>query len=353
MIPPLLKTPAKPCFKVARGVQPRAAGTFSPAQICAAYKLPTALPPGGEIAIIELGGGYRHADIKEFFLQNKLPAPSVTDTNLDISNAPGSDADIEVALDIQLAAGVYSVMTGQAAKIRMYWATDIAAAVARIIADRATKVLIAAISISWGAPEIEWGAQLCRQQEAAFAGLAALNLPFFAASGDNDSGDGLATDNVDFPASAPHVVGCGGTTLTANKEVVWNQGGGSGTGGGFSRVFGKQTWQLKAPPAPMGLGRMVPDVSGNADPATGYNIYNDGAWLVVGGTSAVAPLWAGLWAALNPLPAVFMPPWAYLNPAAFRDIVTGSNGTYKAGVGPDPCTGMGSPNGAGLALPIK
>ena len=120
----------------------------------------------------------------------------------------------------------------------------------------------------------------------------------FAAAGDNSSGDGDPGANVDLPSGCPHVVGCGGTTKTQFSEVVWGNGrpDGEGTGGGYSGVFPAQSWQLGVPAGP---GRMVPDVAANADPNTGYLIVVHGQEVQVGGTSAVAPFYAGLFAAFG------------------------------------------------------
>jgi kumamolisin len=89
---------------------------------------------------------------------------------------------------------------------------------------------------------------------------------------------------------------------------------------------------------------------GDADPDTGYNILVDGQQMVVGGTSAVAPLMAGLNRRLG-----------FANPAfygvehlnCFRDITVGDNGTYSAGFGWDPCTGLGVPIGAQLLQALE
>ena len=107
------------------------------------------------------------------------------------------------------------------------------------------------------------------------------------------------------------------------------------------------------PPAPDGsAGRGVPDVAGNADPLTGYRILLDGASQVIGGTSAVAPLWAALIARCNqklggPLGDVHAA-FYQIGEAAFRDITEGNNGAYQAAAGWDPCTGLGSPRGTAL-----
>jgi kumamolisin len=174
---------------------------------------------------------------------------------------------------------------------------------------------------------------------------------------------------VDFPASSPHVLGCGGTALTAGNglrqsEVVWNDqaSGGGASGGGVSAVFPLPSWQANVgvpghtpaakrhkPPADPAGGRGVPDVAGDASPATGYQILVDGQQQVVGGTSAVAPLWAGLIAILNQRlgrKVGFLNPQLYqLGETPFFDITAGTNGAFSAGIGWDPCTGLGSPNG--------
>jgi kumamolisin len=96
------------------------------------------------------------------------------------------------------------------------------------------------------------------------------------------------------------------------------------------------------------VGRGVPDVAGDADPATGYQIVVNGQAGTVGGTSAVAPLWAGLIARINGAagsPAGLVHPTLYANPAAQHDITSGNNGAYSAGPGWDACTGLGSPDG--------
>jgi kumamolisin len=173
--------------------------------------------------------------------------------------------------------------------------------------------------------------------------------------------------HVDFPASSPHVLACGGTSLTASgttigAETVWNDGASGGaTGGGISDTFALPAWQTNAhvpPSANAGghIGRGLPDVAGDADPQTGYSVVVDGQKSVFGGTSAVAPLWAGLIARLNELngkPLGFINPALYANPSALRDITSGTNGAYTAGAGWDACTGLGSPNGAALATALK
>jgi kumamolisin len=219
------------------------------------------------------------------------------------------------------------------------------------------------ISISWGGPESSWTAQALKALDAVCQSAAALGITITVAAGDNGSTDGGTGNNVDFPASSPHVLACGGTTLegsgsTIKSEVVWNeQASGEGaTGGGVSNVFPLPSWQANAKvPAPSSSagGRGVPDVAGDADPVTGYKVRVDGENMVIGGTSAVAPLWAGLIALSNQqngTSAGFIQPQIYAAKAAsaFHDIVSGNNGAFSAGPGWDACTGLGSPIGAKL-----
>jgi kumamolisin len=191
-------------------------------------------------------------------------------------------------------------------------------------------------------------------------------------SSDLDEQDSDGRPHADFPASSPFALGCGGTALrgtgtTIESETVWNEGrNGGSTGGGVSNVFPLPSYQSGAhvPKSPSSKsGRGVPDVSGVADPATGYQVVIAGKTKPpMGGTSAVAPLWAGLIALINQkLAAAGKPTAGFLNPllygtlvGALRDIVTGDNdidgnlSKYAAKAGWDPCTGLGSPNGAKL-----
>jgi len=197
-----------------------------------------------------------------------------------------------------------------------------------------------------------------------------MGVTVLAAAGDDGSSDGSTNGSpeVDFPASSPFVVACGGTKLTISgtaigNEQVWNElsSNEGATGGGVSELFALPTFQLsaKVPKAPNGFaGRGVPDVAGDADPETGYNVVVDGQSTVIGGTSAVAPLWAGLFALINQSLGTNV---GYVNPllyaakaeATFHDITSGNNGSYSAGPGWDACTGLGTPNGTALLTALK
>ena len=361
----------KPYFKrrkqVVRAAQAAAGATTASAAavpwsvpgLCAAYNWPSNLTGSGVIAIVELGGGWVQSDISAFFQSIGQPSPQITDVSVDgTKNSPNQsvgsedDSDIEVALDIEVAGAAYYAAAGKPATIRVYWSQDIASAVQKATADGCD-----VCSISWGSDEANWGNSAAEQMDSAAAAATSAGMIVFGAAGDNDSGDGGQTPaNVDVPSSCPHVVGCGGTYKTSTEETVWNDNpgktDGEGTGGGYSTIFPVQAFQIGAPLPPAGStagkGRMVPDVAGDADPNTGYTIYVHGAEIIVGGTSAVAPLYAGLFAAFG-VKLGFVTPRLWKNQAAFHDITVGNNGFYDAGPGPDPCSGIGSPNGTSIA----
>jgi kumamolisin len=222
------------------------------------------------------------------------------------------------------------------------------------------------ISISWGSAESNWTAQAMTQFDQAFQAAAAMGVTVCCAAGDDGSADGVGDGkpHVDFPASSPFALGCGGTRISAggnaiSDEVVWNENAKtSATGGGVSAFFAVPGYQKAAKVPPIAgskkAGRGVPDVAGDADPNSGYRVRVDGKSMVIGGTSAVAPLWAGLIALLNQKlgkPVGYLNPLLYgslLGKGAFRDIVNGGNGSYAAGPGWDACTGWGSPIGSKL-----
>ena len=160
------------------------------------------------------------------------------------------------------------------------------------------------ISISWGGPESSWTAQLMQNFADVAQEAALLGITVIAASGDQGSSDGVddGQNHVNFPASCPYVLATGGTRLLSvqgeiTSETVWNDGAqGGASGGGYSVAFSRPSYQANIAGQ---QGRGVPDVSGDADPETGYNVLVDGQQEVVGGTSAVAPLWAGLLTLFN------------------------------------------------------
>jgi len=344
------------------------AASFTPVQLAALYDFPQGDGAGECIALIELGGGYRPQDIQTYFSGLGLQAPAVTAVSVDQgTNQPTGDPngpDGEVMLDIEVAGAI-----APAAAIAVYFAPNTDAgfldAITTAIHDDVRKPSV--ISISWGGPESTWTQQAMTVMDQAFQSAAAMGITVCVASGDSGSTDGAGdgANHVDFPASSSYALACGGTSLQANgtviaNEVVWNDGDptSGASGGGVSTVFALPTWQkgldttdAEGNRTPL-ANRGVPDVSADADPQTGYAVLVDGTSTVYGGTSAVAPLWAGLLARINALtghPAGFVNPALYGQPSALRDITQGNNGGFAAAAGWDACTGLGSPNGAQVA----
>jgi kumamolisin len=343
--------------------------SYTPVQVAQLYSFPAGLDGTGQtIGILELGGGYRPAELQKYFTSIKVKPPAVSDVLVDqAKNEPTTpdSADGEVLLDIEVAGAV-----APGANIVVYFApnTDqgFLDGLTTAIHDKTNKPSV--ISISWGGPENSWTAQAMKAFDSAAQDAAALGVTICAASGDDGSSDGVkdGANHVDFPASSPHILACGGTNLqSANgkitKETVWNDGaqGGAG-GGGYSVQFPVPAYQSSAKVAPPAkLGRGVPDVAGDASPQTGYSILVDGQSMVIGGTSAVAPLWSGLIAVLNQKlgkPLGFIQPQLYSlakSTGALNDITEGSNGAFKAAVGWDAATGLGSPVGDKLLAALS
>jgi kumamolisin len=352
-------------FRIRPAASP--ATSFTPIQVASLYGFPKGTGLGQCVALIELGGGFRPADLDTYFKGLGLTPATVTAVSVDhAQNSPTGDAngpDGEVMLDIEVVGAIAAQ-----AQIAVYFAPNTDAgfldAITTAIHDATNKPSV--ISISWGGPESSWTAQAMTAMDDAFQAAAAMGVTVCIASGDNGSSDGVddGGDHVDFPASSPFALACGGTSLKASSivisgEVVWNDGSNGGaSGGGVSAFFAKPTWQAslntvstQGKPVPL-TQRGVPDVAGNADPQTGYEVRVDGTASVIGGTSAVAPLWAALIARVNQLsgkPLGFVNPQLYKNPKALRDITSGNNGDFAAATGWDACTGLGSPNGAALS----
>ena len=350
--------------------------SYTPPQVAQLYDFPTNAKGSGQtIGIIELGGGYTQSDLDSYFSNLGIsPAPSVTAVSVDgAQNQPTGDSggpDAEVMLDIEVAGSI-----APGAKIVVYFTPNTDAgfldAINQAVEDKQNNPSV--ISISWGGAESSWTSQSLQSYNSAIQAAAAVGVTICIASGDDGSTDGVTDglQHVDFPASSPYALACGGTHLvgsgsTITDEEVWNDlPNGGATGGGVSATFPLPTWQANAnvPPSvnPGSFaGRGVPDVSGDADPQTGYDVDVDGSDIVVGGTSAVAPLWAGLIACFN---SGLKSPVGYLNPAlyqqiaansgTFHDITSGNNGSYSAGPGWDACSGWGSPNGAAILRAIS
>lgn len=361
------------------GKRPRAAGgpqPFTPLEVAKLYDFPANLDGSGQcIGILEFGGGFDPTELNSYFTQLGFTPPQVVMVSVDGGqNSPTGNpqsADGEVMLDLEVAGAI-----APKAVIAVYFAPNTDAgfldALRAAVHDSTRKPSV--ISISWGGPESDATQQSLQDFDAACQEAAALGVTICVAAGDHGADDTETASRqaiVDFPASSPHVLACGGTHLEANNgsissEAVWNTRDGWGTGGGVSAVFPLPDWQANAnvPPSvnPGSIkGRGVPDVAGDADANTGYIVSVDGSQGASGGTSAVAPLWSALIARLNQAfgkPVGFVNPLLYQPPAntkGFHDIVDGNNGSfsgdkhfYSAGPGWDACTGWGSPKGMEL-----
>ncbi|MVN20787.1 S53 family peptidase [Mucilaginibacter arboris] len=340
-----------------------APSAYTADQLAKIYGFPTGVTGKGQsIAIIELGGGYKTVDITNYFKSLGIKKPTVKAVSVDGGkNAPTTpdSADGEVLLDIEVAGAVAPEAT-----IVVYFApnTDqgFLDAITKAVHDTTNKPSV--VSISWGSAEVNWTQQAMTNFNESFKAAALLGVTICVAAGDAGSSDGVTDGkvHVDFPASSPYALACGGTKLTtdgSNKitsETVWHAASDSATGGGVSDFFPLPDYQANAK-IPVSLntnfkGRGLPDVAGDADPSTGYKVLVDGQQYVIGGTSAVAPLMAGLLALINQQkgkPVGFINPTLYSTPNLCRDITSGDNKTtqtktgYAAGKGWDACTGWG------------
>ncbi len=345
--------------------------SFTPPELAEVYAMPAGTDGAGTtLAIIELGGGFVRADLRAYFASIGVPEPRVRAVGVDgATNAPEGDPsgpDGEVMLDIEVAGGL-----APATDIAVYFAPNTDAGFLDAVSEAAhADPTPAAISISWGQSEDQWTAQARTAMDEAFADAGVLGVTVTAAAGDDGSADN-ETDrraHVDFPAASPGALGCGGTTLSVDPtgETVWGGTGRGATGGGVSRTFPLPAYQSSAGvpgQADTGRpGRGVPDVAADADPATGYLIRVDGQEIVLGGTSAVAPLWAALVCRLvqalgdplgPPHQALYGAARPGVAPPGFRDVTAGSNGAYDAGPGWDACTGLGTPDGTALLAALR
>lgn len=371
-------------------------------EIAKAYEFPEGTDGSGQcIGLIELGGGFYEKDIKEYCSGLGLKAPHidvvsvrgarnnpasakdvrdfihVANGELEMKKAHGIEAaqcTVEVTMDIEIVAAL-----APGARIVVYFApTDeqgIYNALTRAIHDEEHRPSV--LSLSWGEPENGVSKTYVRLIDEAMRAAAHLGITVCASSGDagamNDSRDAMPA--VNFPASSPYCLGCGGTNarfaqdaVAVMEESVWNathHGIQGATGGGVSRKFPLPAWQHHSdvPKGPTGKkGRGVPDVAGPADPSCGCEMLVAGQSCTSAGTSAVAPLWAALIARCNQALGVrcgYINPLLYQiaahadGPKALRAVKSGGNGLYRARSGWSACTGLGTPRGKHLLQMMK
>lgn len=381
-------------------------GAFGPTELRGAYDVSSLISAGGDgtnqsVAIFELAP-YFPSDLAAYRSYYGLPSSAVNDYSVDGGTptcaTPGSGCDVNGVAEADLDTEVVSALAPNATMD--VWTgpnswqglLDTYNGIVLYDADQV-------VSTSWGACEQAAGSSNLSALDQIFAQAAAQGQTIAAAAGDDGSDSCLqayhspsSAPNVLSPASDPYVLGVGGTSLTLNSgsygsETVWNQGN-AATGGGVSSAFAEPSWQVGAGVAnAYSTGaREVPDVAADADPNTGYSVYCSSTttdcssptfpWTMIGGTSAAAPLWAGVIADINSyLESVH--PGEYLgwvNPtvydlfsnaqtyAPFHDITTGNNdidfggtsyaGDYPAAACYDLTTGAGSPDAWNIAQDV-
>lgn len=350
-----------------RGVRmPRAAGfpdgTLSPAQVLVAYGFKQNQYKGAapiRLGIGSLGGGVVQADIANAVKAWGMLAPKLTVRTVGGAvNDPVNDQDsnVENMLDLLLISFTWWWLTGTAADVTMTFGPNASGGMTAVTQDLAAAGVQVA-SWSWGSAADQWDPTERAGLAAAFLAAVSGGTTFCAAAGDNSIDDGTATPSPDYPCSDPCVWAVGGTFLalnpdgTINEEAAWGDGnpGDEGGGGGFDPTEAMPPFQQGIVP---GSNRGVPDTAANADPNSGWQISANGSWTVVGGTSASSPFTAALIAVAKGVARMtsknnvgLMTPAPYSSRAACNDVTLGSNGD-PATAGWDPCTGMGSPNGA-------
>jgi kumamolisin len=355
-------------YRRVKGQVKAQAQSLTPMQVAKAYNFPQVLEPlSGEcVALVELGGSINPEYVNAYCTQMGLDKPTITiglsDNAGEFSDGPDG-ADGEVDLDVCVVAGV-----AQGVQILVVFApnTDQGFCDALQLAIN-HPLKPCAVSISWGSPEDYWTAPVRSVMDALIQQAQAQGMNVFVAAGDNGSSDGVndGKPHVDYPAASPYAIACGGTKLILNtdntiaSEVTWQSDG--ATGGGYSALYNRPDYQslpaaCTTATAAAGNRRIVPDIAGDAAPDTGYIVNVDGDNMAIGGTSAVAPLYAAMTAVLThqlgksigDLHTVL-----YNHPEVCNDITQGNNGAYKAGVGMDACTGLGSIDGAKLLAVLQ
>lgn len=365
---------ARPRLRRLRSMAGPAANGLYPSAIARLYGIEAPRRGAGQsLAIVEPAGGYARTDLEQACRAMGLPVPRVVDVAVGHGrNAFGADplADREVSLDVQVAAAV-----APEAHLAVYFTesteSGLADGLAEAVHDKTHRPDV--IVITWGEPEVFWPPAARKAMDGALADAVRLGVTVLAASGDDLAtermNDGRA--HVDYPASSPYVLGCGGTAVTLDatgasiaSEVVWNEAGARGTGGGISDLYAVPAYQRSVTlPASANndgrRGRGVPDVAAAAAETNGYRIVLHDSEVVASGTSAVAPLWGAFIALINAErghPLGLVNSTLYRDPRLFRPVTSGNNvafGTtigYRAGPEPgwNACTGLGAPQGAAI-----
>jgi subtilase family serine protease len=313
---------------------------FSPAQLRSAYRITGTGSSSVTIAVVD-AYGYTNveADLAAYRKQYGLPACTIASGCLRVVDQNGGTRlprqDVGWAQETALDLDMVSAMCPNC-KILLVQANNNSMANLAAAVNTAARLGAHAISNSYGGDEPG-----TTSYESAYNhdGIA-----ITVSSGDYGYG-------VQFPASSPHVTAVGGTSLVAGGGTRgWSETAWDGSGSGCSSLYAKPGWQTDA----LCAGRMVADVSAVADPATGVAVYGPvnnrrSGWQVYGGTSASAPIVAGIYGVNGG--GVHYGQNPYLSGSTLFDVTSGSNGscggTYFCTAGPnyDGPTGLGSPNG--------
>ena len=360
---------------------------FGPPDLTGAYDA-TPLQQAGDsgnnqtVAVFELDG-YQSSDITQYLQNYNLGSPNISNVLVDGYNGSAGAGAIEVELDIE----VVAAMAPKANQI-VYEGPNTTQGVNdtynKIVTDNKAQVM----TVSWGECETASGTSELQTLDSIFKQGAAQGISMYAAAGDSGAYDCNDTNlAVDSPASDPYITGVGGTNLQLNggaygSESVWSNPTdtqrspqGSGGGGGISNTFAQPSWQTGPGVSNQysNGNREVPDVSADADPATGYAVYctvsasgcPSSGWIEVGGTSAAAPLWAGSTATINSYlqqqgksrvgfanPVLYGLNNAQQQYAPFHDVTSGTNLYYPATAAYDEASGWGSPDVYNIARDI-
>lgn len=338
-----------------RAQTPPARGGFTPAEIRSGYALPPGMAGAGQhLGLVELDG-YDPADITAYCRKHGLREVPRRDIRLwgYDGRAVTQAGRAEATLDIELA----NALVPDAAALWVVSAdpagpSPLLDTLARLANPAPGDPLVRHISCSWGRPETGMSQAGIVALEAVLKQLARVGSTVWAATGDNGAADDGRVLSTDSPASSPHAVAVGGTTLSLDARGAWaSEATWAGSGGGLSCFWPTPSWQARSVSHGETRGmRAIPDVAMHADPQPGYEVVIGGQTVTVGGTSCAAPLFAAIAtmaeaarAASGLGPLGFAAPRLYAIAAspqtqeAFHDIVSGCNDGAKAGAG-DPAT---------------